>query len=61
MKLNIIAFGIPLFIGLIYIEYIIIKRKKLNYSNLHESINNISIGIAERLCDVLVTGLFYYI
>ncbi len=61
MKLNIIAFGIPLFIGLIYIEYLIIKCKKLGYSNLHESIANISIGIAERLCDVLVTGLFYLV
>ncbi len=61
MKLNLLAFAIPLFIGLIYIEYIVIKRKKLGYSNLHNSIANISVGIAERLCDVLVTGLFFTI
>lgn len=61
MNLNILALAVPLFIGMMYIEYIIAKRKKLPYHNLHNSIANISIGIGERLCDVFVAGLFYFI
>ena len=61
MKINVLAFAVPLFIVLMLLEYFIAKRKKLPYFNLHNSIANVSIGIAERLCDVLVTGYFYYI
>jgi sterol desaturase/sphingolipid hydroxylase (fatty acid hydroxylase superfamily) len=61
MKLNVLAFAVPLFIGLILLEYFIARRRKLAYFNLHNSIANISIGIAERLCDVLVTGAFYFV
>lgn len=61
MKVNILAFAIPLFTGFMLLEYFIAKRKKHSYFNLHNSIANISIGIAERLCDVLVTASFYYI
>lgn len=61
MKLNILAFAVPLFIGLILLEYLIAKKKKLQYFNLNNSIANISIGIAERLSDVLITGMFYFV
>ncbi|MEI9942796.1 MAG: sterol desaturase family protein [Chitinophagaceae bacterium] len=61
MGINILAFAVPLFIGLILLEYVIAKKKKLPYFNLHNSIANISIGIAERLCDVLVAGVFYFV
>lgn len=61
MNINILGFAVPFFIGLILLEYIIAKRKRLPYFNLHNSIANISIGIAERLCDVFVAGLFYFI
>jgi len=61
MKLNLLAFAVPLFIGLMSLEYFIIKKRKLGYASLHTSIANISIGIAERLTDVLVTGVFYFI
>jgi len=61
MKLNILAFAVPLFVGLMLLEYFIAQRKKLPYFNLHNSIANISIGIGERLCDVLVTGMFYFV
>jgi sterol desaturase/sphingolipid hydroxylase (fatty acid hydroxylase superfamily) len=61
MKLNILAFAVPLFIGLMLIEYLIAKKKKLQYFNLHNSIANVSIGIAERLSDVLITGMFYFV
>lgn len=61
MKFNFLAFAVPLFIGLMLLEYFIIRKRKLGYASLHTSIANISIGIAERLTDVLVTGVFYFI
>lgn len=61
MPINILGFAIPLFVGLILLEYIITKKKGLHFFNLHSSIANISIGIAERLADVFVAGVFYHI
>ena len=61
MPINILGFAIPLFVGLILLEYFVTKKKGLHYFNLHSSIANISIGIAERLADVFVAGIFYYI
>jgi sterol desaturase/sphingolipid hydroxylase (fatty acid hydroxylase superfamily) len=61
MHINILGFAIPLFIGLILLEYTISKKKGLPYFNLHSSIANISIGIAERLADVFVAGIFYFV
>lgn len=61
MKINVLAFAVPLFTSLMLLEYFIAKKKRLSYFNLHNSIANLSIGIAERLCDVLVTASFYYI
>lgn len=61
MKLNILAFAVPLFVSFMILEYIVARRRKLPYFNLHHSIANISVGIAERLMDVWVIGLFYFI
>ncbi len=61
MNLNIIAFAIPLFIGFILLEYFISRKKKLPYFNLHNSVANVSVGIAERLADVFIAGLFYFV
>lgn len=61
MNINILAFAVPLFTGFMLLEYFIAKKKNLPYFNLHNSIANISIGIAERLCDVFVAGLFYFV
>lgn len=61
MVINILGFAVPLFIGFILLEYAVAKKKKLPYFNLHTSIANLSIGIAERLCDVFVAGLFYFV
>lgn len=61
MKLNMLAFAVPLFVSFMVLEYIVARRKKLPYFNLHHSIANISVGIAERLMDVWVIGLFYFI
>ena len=61
MKLNILAFAVPLFVSFMILEYMVARRKKLPYFNLHHSIANISVGIAERLMDVWVVGLFYFV
>ncbi len=61
MKLNFLAFAVPFFIGLMYVEYLVVKKRKKKYGDLHSSISNISVGIAERLADVLITGFFYFI
>jgi sterol desaturase/sphingolipid hydroxylase (fatty acid hydroxylase superfamily) len=61
MKLNILAFAVPIFSVLMLLEYFIAKKKKLQYFNLHNSIANVSIGIAERLVDVLITGMFFFV
>lgn len=61
MSVNVLAFAVPLFTGFMALEYFIAKKKQLPYFNLHNSIANISIGIAERLCDVLITGTFYFV
>jgi alkylglycerol monooxygenase len=61
MHLNIMGLSVPFFISLILLEYYITKKKGLPYFDLHNSISNISIGIAERLADILVAGFFYFI
>lgn len=61
MKLNILAFAVPLFVSFMILEYVVARRKKLPYFNLHHSIANISVGIAERLMDVWVVGIFYFV
>ena len=61
MRLNILAFAVPLFVSFMVLEYAVARRKKLPYFNLHHSIANISVGIAERLMDVWVVGLFYFV
>src|SRR5205085_11480799 len=61
MHLNILAFAIPLFIGFIVLEYFLARRKYSGYFNLHNSVTNISIGIAERLADVFIAGTFYFV
>jgi alkylglycerol monooxygenase len=61
MKLNILAFAVPLFVSFMILEYVVARRKKLPYFNLHHSIANISVGIAERLMDVWVVGIIYFV
>jgi alkylglycerol monooxygenase len=61
MKINLLAFAVPLFLSFMLIEYLAAKRKKLPYFRLHNSLANISVGIAERLLDVFITGSFFFL
>ena len=65
-KLNFVAFIIPAFFLFLGLEYAIArKRGKSKLFTYENSIANISVGIAERLLNLLITGsfygLFYYI
>ena len=61
MHFNIMGLAIPFFTGFILLEYYISKKKGHAYFNLHNSIANISIGITERLADIMVAGFFYLV
>ena len=58
---TLLAIAIPMFITLIAIEYFYSRKKGLPYFNLYSTVANISIGIAERLADILLAGSFYFV
>ncbi len=60
MKLNYLAFAVPLFLFFIGWEYLYTKRKGKNFFQYAESVANINVGIAERLLDTMTTGLFFF-
>ncbi|MDJ1503779.1 sterol desaturase family protein [Xanthocytophaga agilis] len=61
MKLNYLAFAIPIFLLFTALEYWVArKQQKEDYFHFDRSIVNISIGIAERLADLFTVGIFYY-
>jgi len=55
-----VAFIIPAFFTFLGIEYWIAKRKNREHLfNYENSVANISVGIAERLLNLFITGAFY--
>lgn len=59
-SLNLVAFIIPAFFVFLGLEYFVAKRKKKEHLfNYESSVTNISVGIAERLLNLLITGSFY--
>ncbi|WP_423735626.1 sterol desaturase family protein [Chitinophaga caseinilytica] len=58
--LNWIALSIVGFLLFIGLEYLVSRRTGRNYFHFAESVANLNTGIAERLLDVFVTGLFYF-
>lgn len=61
MHFNYLALAIPLFLTFMVLEFLYAKKKGGIHFRLHNSIANISIGIAERLTDTLIAGLFYFV
>ncbi|MEO7923285.1 MAG: sterol desaturase family protein [Chitinophagaceae bacterium] len=61
MKLNYLGFAIPLFLFFIGLEYLYAKRKGKNLFRFAESVANLNVGIAERLMDVFMTGVFFFV
>lgn len=60
MNLNWLALAVPFFVGLMYLEYVVSKRRTKEIYHFEEAIANINVGIAERLCDLFTTGMFFY-
>lgn len=59
-NIHFMAFAMPAFFLFLYIEYLVAKRKKRqDVFNYESSVSNITIGIAERLLNLFVTGSFY--
>jgi len=57
---NPLAFVIPGFLVFLGIEYwVALQKQKSHLFNYENSIANISVGIAERLLNLLITGSFY--
>lgn len=61
MQLNWIAFAVPLFLFFMGLEYVYTKRKGRNFFQYAESVANLNVGIAERLLDVFMTGVFFFV
>ena len=59
MHLNILAFAVPLFCGLMLAEYYWSKKKANSLFHFDEVVANLNVGIAERLADLFTNGLFY--
>jgi alkylglycerol monooxygenase len=55
------AWAVPLFLGLMGIEYLVARKTGKNYFGFSNSVSNISIGIAERLSDTFTIGIFYFV
>lgn len=58
MSFHYIAFGIPLIFTVIGLEYYLSRRKGKRYFSFASNVSNISIGIAERLAQLFLTGYF---
>jgi len=60
MKLNYLAFAIPIALFFIFLEFFISRKKGKDFFHFSNTIANINVGIAERLADAFITGIFYY-
>src|SRR5215217_5323196 len=58
---NYIALAIPFFLTFMLLEYYFARRRGKKYYNLHNTIANVSVGIGDRVADVLVSGSFYFV
>ena len=61
MTLNLLAFAVPFFVFFILVEYWVARRQGKKYFSFATSVSNLNVGIAERVFDVFVTGLFYFV
>lgn len=61
MHWNFIGLAVPLFMFLIGLEYYVSKKRGKNFFQYAESIANLNVGIAERLMDLFVTSLFFFV
>lgn len=55
------AWAVPLFLGLMGLEYLVARKTGKNYFGFASSISNLNVGIAERLLDTFTVGIFYFV
>jgi len=55
------AWAVPLFLGLMGLEYLVARRTGKNYFGFASSVSNLNVGIAERLLDTFTVGIFYFV
>ena len=55
------AWAVPLFLGLMGLEYLVARKTGKNYFGFANSVSNINVGIAERLLDTFTVGIFYFV
>lgn len=61
MRLNYLAFAVPMFVGLMLLEFFLSRRKaRGELFDLKETVANLNVGIVERLSDVFMAGVFYF-
>lgn len=61
MHLNYLAFAVPLFAGLMLLEYYWSKNKqRKGLFHFNETVANLNVGIIERLSDLFMAGSFYF-
>lgn len=61
MQLNFIALAVPLFLFFMALEYRYALKKNRTVFHWQQSIANLNVGIAERLCDLLTSGSFFFV
>src|ERR1700712_5442572 len=61
MKLNFLAFAVPLFVMLMLLEYYFSRKRNKQVHSFEESVANLNVGIVERLCALLTTGAFFFV
>ncbi len=60
MKLNYLAFILPVFFIFCAIEYYISIKKEKKVFRFSETISNLNVGIFERTCDLFTTAVFHF-
>jgi len=61
MNFNILGLSVPLFAGFMLLEYYFSLKKEKKLFHFEEAIANLNVGVAERLADLFMAGLFYYV
>lgn len=61
MKLNLLAYAVPLFLCLMALEYLLSKKQGKRFFQFNESVANLNVGIAERLFDAFAAGAVYFL
>ncbi|MBO9571114.1 MAG: sterol desaturase family protein [Chitinophagaceae bacterium] len=61
MSMNLLAYAVPLFTGLMLVEMLIARKKGRKIFHFARSVANINVGIAERLLDTVLAGSAFFL